>query len=524
MKRRDFLSSGTSVLATGALLSGADAATAATKPAMEWDPAHYSNYSDASRTAGDIRWVVLHTIEGSASAGISWFKNPDSDVSSHFVVDAGGAITKMVNVEDVAWTNGNGPYNDTAINIEMAGYAGETDFSEGLYQGVADLVAYLCDTYGVAVRHPTYDIAPCSAYDGDGGIIGHEQIPSPYDCSAVTGGKTDPGSTWNWDYLVQKVGGPTTAPTFSIGEDVVSTASVNVRSSAEVADNVKHTQPADELGTVASGYVTNDGFTWWWVEWANGVGGWSVEEYLGSAQGEESDAAFLIGEEVHPTTDLNVRTGASTSHDVVGVVSSTDAGFVKDGYVTADGYTWWEVDWQDGPRGWSAEAYLAADTGTGGSGREPSTDFTIETDLTQPVDVTGAEIDDAIAAERPDSPLVGLGDTFVAVQEEYSVNAVYQAAHAIHESAWGTSTIAQDKQNLFGWGAVDSDPYDGAKYFDTFADCVWYVMGEVADRYLEPGNWRYNGPHLEGMNVYYATDERWAEKIADHYRTLASTI
>jgi len=33
-------------------------------------------------------------------------------------------------------------------------------------------------------------------------------------------------------------------------------------------------------------------------------------------------------------------------------------------------------------------------------------------------------------------------------------------------------------------------------------------MGEVADRYLEPGDFRYNGPTLEGMNVYHATDDQ----------------
>ncbi|MFW5938716.1 MAG: glucosaminidase domain-containing protein [Halanaeroarchaeum sp.] len=78
--------------------------------------------------------------------------------------------------------------------------------------------------------------------------------------------------------------------------------------------------------------------------------------------------------------------------------------------------------------------------------------FDVDTALTRAVAVTGEDIDAAIRAEVPDSPLIGLGDTFVAVQEEKNVDALYQAAHAIHESAWGKSTIAQDKNNLFGWG------------------------------------------------------------------------
>ncbi|MFW5938715.1 MAG: hypothetical protein ACOCSN_07215 [Halanaeroarchaeum sp.] len=49
-------------------------------------------------------------------------------------------------------------------------------------------------------------------------------------------------------------------------------------------------------------------------------------------------------------------------------------------------------------------------------------------------------------------------------------------------------------------------------------------MGEVKDLYLTPGNWRYNGPTLDGMSVYYASDDEWAEKIAAHYRTLVDDV
>ena len=41
------------------------------------------------------------------------------------------------------------------------------------------------------------------------------------------------------------------------------------------------------------------------------------------------------------------------------------------------------------------------------------------------------------------SPLAGLGITFKEMEVKYGVNALYLMAHAIHESAWGTSHIAQ---------------------------------------------------------------------------------
>lgn len=46
-------------------------------------------------------------------------------------------------------------------------------------------------------------------------------------------------------------------------------------------------------------------------------------------------------------------------------------------------------------------------------------------------------------------------------------------------------------------------------------------MGDIYELYLTPGNWRYEGPTLAGMNVSYATDPEWDAKIAGHYRTLA---
>ena len=37
------------------------------------------------------------------------------------------------------------------------------------------------------------------------------------------------------------------------------------------------------------------------------------------------------------------------------------------------------------------------------------------------------------------------------------------ASIAIHESAWGTSQIAQEKHNLFGYGSYDQTPYESSR-------------------------------------------------------------
>jgi len=42
------------------------------------------------------------------------------------------------------------------------------------------------------------------------------------------------------------------------------------------------------------------------------------------------------------------------------------------------------------------------------------------------------------------------------------INPIFILALAIHESGWGKSQIARAKNNLFGWGAVDADPFNRA--------------------------------------------------------------
>lgn len=150
--------------------------------------------------------------------------------------------------------------------------------------------------------------------------------------------------------------------------------------------------------------------------------------------------------------------------------------------------------------------------------------YSIDTNLLSDASVSGAELDDAIAAVSPGSPLIGLGDTFIEVQRQTGVNAVYQAAHAAWESAWGTSSIAQSKYNIYGWSAYDSCPSSCAKTFDSFAACVKFVMPQIKDLYLEPGGTYYEGATLRGMNVHYATDSNWAEGIAGVMNSLADHL
>ena len=61
---------------------------------------------------------------------------------------------------------------------------------------------------------------------------------------------------------------------------------------------------------------------------------------------------------------------------------------------------------------------------------------------------------------------------FYNIEQKYDINGIFLAAIAIHESGWGTSTIAKNKNNLFGYGAVDSNPYGGAYSFSSYNEGI----------------------------------------------------
>jgi flagellum-specific peptidoglycan hydrolase FlgJ len=136
--------------------------------------------------------------------------------------------------------------------------------------------------------------------------------------------------------------------------------------------------------------------------------------------------------------------------------------------------------------------------------------FTVDTDLTLSSGETAANIDSFLAG----TPMAGLGAPFMAAEAKYHVSARYFVAHAINESGWGRSAIAHDKHNLFGYGADDTHPYQDAYTFATFADGIDFVARMVQRYYLTPGGAFYHGPTLRGINVAYASDKTWADKVA----------
>jgi len=146
----------------------------------------------------------------------------------------------------------------------------------------------------------------------------------------------------------------------------------------------------------------------------------------------------------------------------------------------------------------------------------PGGTFTPDTDLrvVPKVDVK------ALDAFFTHTAFAGLASDFVTSGQQHHVNPLYLVAHAIEESAFGASDLAVYKHNLFGMGANDRNPYGDAMTFHSFAAAIEYQAKFVAENYLDPSGKFYHGPTLRGMNVDYASDPNWADKIARIYHTL----
>ena len=111
------------------------------------------------------------------------------------------------------------------------------------------------------------------------------------------------------------------------------------------------------------------------------------------------------------------------------------------------------------------------------------------------------------------------GAAFVNNQNSYGVNALLMTGVGALESAWGTSSIAKQKNNLFGLNAVDTSPGQSANTFSSVDVCIKdFAETYMSKQYLRAGWAYYHGGFLgdkaSGINVSYASDPYWGEKIA----------
>lgn len=124
---------------------------------------------------------------------------------------------------------------------------------------------------------------------------------------------------------------------------------------------------------------------------------------------------------------------------------------------------------------------------------------------------------------------------FYKAEQKYKVNGIFLASIGIHESAWGTSKIANDKNNLFGFTAYDSDPYNSATSFDNYENAINKVAEVLSTKYLHVAGTKisdeltatgtyFNGTTAKSVNVRYASDTGWADKVFNYMQYLYNKL
>ena len=126
-------------------------------------------------------------------------------------------------------------------------------------------------------------------------------------------------------------------------------------------------------------------------------------------------------------------------------------------------------------------------------------------------------------------------ETFYNIDTKYKINGIFLASLGIHESAWGTSQIAKEKKNLFGYGSYDATPYESSYSFDNYKDGIELVAKVMVKYYINPVGTRiydnekalatyYNGSTIADVNIRYASDENWHEKVYSYMEMLYNRL
>lgn len=128
------------------------------------------------------------------------------------------------------------------------------------------------------------------------------------------------------------------------------------------------------------------------------------------------------------------------------------------------------------------------------------------------------EMNEWIAERAPKgSSFIGKGEEFLEASQQADLDPRYLVAHSAIETGWGTSRICKDKNNYFGIGAFNHDPYNKAKTFDSaesgiIAGAVW-----ISNNYTQKGQNTLN-KMIYGEKKYAIEDDgspaqSWIDKM-----------
>ena len=161
----------------------------------------------------------------------------------------------------------------------------------------------------------------------------------------------------------------------------------------------------------------------------------------------------------------------------------------------------------------------------------------IDTDLSVPSGLTLSDYKTVLSNNINDRNKIfeQNAEAFYNAEQKYKINGIFVAAIGIHESAWGTSKIAEDKNNLFGYMAYDRDPYNSASTFENYGEAIDTVAEALSIKYLHTAGTKiedgliatgvyYNGTTAKAVNTRYASDQGWADKIFNYMQYLYNRL
>lgn len=112
-----------------------------------------SNFTKG-RAGNKIEYIIIHSMAGYFLGTQTWFRNPNSQVSAHYLISQKGEVAQMVNDVDTAWhCHG---INSKSIGIELedrklADISGDWITKE-LYQTLLELVVSLCKKHNLTEK------------------------------------------------------------------------------------------------------------------------------------------------------------------------------------------------------------------------------------------------------------------------------------------------------------------------------------------------------------------------------------
>lgn len=173
------------------------------------------------RSGNPVEAIVVHVSEGGKAGVESWFKNPASEASAHYLVNKDGTIWQFVKEADTAWANGivNAPNMDDPLiagwvnagvnpNRRTISIETERQWTERLTVPQLASLAWLCADIHARYTLPT---------DGSR-LLGHNEIDS------VNRAHCPSLSAAEWSVLVKGLSGATPAPAPAMQSPIITPA------------------------------------------------------------------------------------------------------------------------------------------------------------------------------------------------------------------------------------------------------------------------------------------------------------